>query len=54
VNAVELNDFDIRPGTLIVERGTHVVLDVTNTGNGDHDLAFESGRLHTSTLSHDQ
>lgn len=54
VIAVELTDFDVRPGTLIVDRGTHVVLEVTNTGHEDHDLAFEGGRLHTSTLSNGQ
>lgn len=54
VIAVELTDFDVRPGTLVVDRGTHVVLEVTNTGDEDHDLAFEGGRLHTSTLSNGQ
>jgi nitrite reductase (NO-forming) len=54
VIAVELTDFDVRPGTLVVDRGTHVVLDVTNTGHENHDLAFEGGRLHTSTLSDGQ
>lgn len=50
--AVELTDFDVSPGTLVVDRGTHVVLEVSNTGHEDHDLAFEGGRLHTTTLSH--
>jgi nitrite reductase (NO-forming) len=54
VIAVELTDFDVSPGTLVVDRGTHVVLEVTNSGAEDHDLAFEGGRLHTSTLGHDQ
>lgn len=54
VIAVELTDFDVKPGTLVVDRGTHVVLDVTNTGHEDHDLAFESGRKHTSTLGSGQ
>jgi hypothetical protein len=54
VVAVELTDFDVRPGTLVVDRGTHVVLEVTNSGNENHDLAFEGGWLHTSTLSHGQ
>jgi nitrite reductase (NO-forming) len=49
---VELTDFDVRPGTLVVDRGTHVVLEVTNTGDEDHDLAFKGGRIRTSTLSH--
>jgi nitrite reductase (NO-forming) len=54
VIAVELTDFDIKPGTLVVDRGTHVVLEVSNTGHENHDLAFEGGRVHTSTLSHGQ
>jgi hypothetical protein len=54
VIAVELTDFDVRPGTLVVDRGTHVVLEVTNTGDENHDLAFEGGRLQTSTLSSGQ
>jgi nitrite reductase (NO-forming) len=28
------------------------VLEVANTGDKDHDLAFEGGRIHTSTLRH--
>jgi hypothetical protein len=31
-----------------------VVLEVTNSGDENHDLAFEDGRLQTSTLSHGQ
>jgi nitrite reductase (NO-forming) len=54
VIAIELTDFDVRPGTLIVDRGTHVVLEVTNTGDENHDLAFEGGRLRTSTLGNGQ
>jgi nitrite reductase (NO-forming) len=54
VIAVELTDFDVRPGTLVVDRGTRVVLEVTNTGDENHDLAFEGGRLQTSTLSSGQ
>jgi nitrite reductase (NO-forming) len=54
VIAVELTDFDVSPGTLVVDRGTHVVLEVTNSGDEDHDLAFEGGRLHTSTLGDGQ
>ncbi len=54
VIAIELTDFDVRPGTLVVDRGTHVVLEVTNTGDEDHDLAFEGGRRQTSTLSRGQ
>jgi nitrite reductase (NO-forming) len=54
VIAVELTDFDVRPGTLVVDRGTHVLLAVTNTGDEKHDLAFEGGRLQTSTLGSGQ
>jgi nitrite reductase (NO-forming) len=54
VIAVELTDFDVRPGTLVVDRGTHVVLNVTNTGHEDHDLAFKGGQLHRSTLGDGQ
>lgn len=54
VIAIELTDFDVSPGTLVIDRGTHVVLEVTNTGDEDHDLALEGGRLRTSTLSSGQ
>jgi nitrite reductase (NO-forming) len=51
---VELKDFDVTPGTLAVDRGTHVVLEVTNTGDEHHDLVFEGGGLQTRTLGHGQ
>jgi nitrite reductase (NO-forming) len=35
--------FDVTPDVLEVTRGTHVVLDVVNEGDEDHDLAVESG-----------
>jgi nitrite reductase (NO-forming) len=44
---VELVDalvgFDITPDRLVVDRGTHVVLEVVNQGDEVHDLALEGG-----------
>jgi hypothetical protein len=51
---VELKDFDVTPGMLIVDRGSHVVLEVTNTGDEIHDLAFEGRPLRTSMLGYGQ
>jgi|SRR5215207_2538373 len=42
--------FDVTPDVLEVVRGTHVVLNVVNEGDEDHDLAVEGG-AKTSTLS---
>lgn len=42
--------FDVRPNTLTVERGTHVVLDVVNEGKEEHDLAVEGGWRRTRML----
>ena len=47
---VALTDFDVTPGTLVVDRGTRLVLDVVNEGNEGHDLALEEGRLRTRML----
>src|ERR687898_1357102 len=41
--------FDVTPDVLEVARGTHVVLDVVNEGDEDHDLAVEGG-AKTRTL----
>jgi nitrite reductase (NO-forming) len=35
--------FDVTPDELVVDRGTHVVLEVVNEGDGVHDLALEGG-----------
>jgi nitrite reductase (NO-forming) len=41
--------FDVTPDLLEVVRGTHVVVDVANEGDEDHDLAVEDG-AKTRTL----
>lgn len=41
--------FDVTPDLLEVVRGTHVVLEVVNEGDEDHDLAVEGG-AKTRTL----
>lgn len=35
--------FDVTPDRLLVEPGTHLVLDVVNEGDAVHDLALENG-----------
>jgi hypothetical protein len=40
---VMLTDFDVTPGTLVVSRGTQLVLDVVNRGDQVHDLAVAGG-----------
>jgi nitrite reductase (NO-forming) len=35
--------FDVTPDQLLVDRGTHLVLDVVNEGDEIHDLALEEG-----------
>jgi nitrite reductase (NO-forming) len=45
--------FDVTPDELVVERGTHVVLDVANEGDGVHDLALDGGP-RTQMLDPDQ
>jgi nitrite reductase (NO-forming) len=35
--------FDVTPDQLLVDRGTHLVLDVVNEGDEVHDLALEGG-----------
>jgi nitrite reductase (NO-forming) len=40
---VTLSDFDVTPGTLVVGRGAHVLLDVSNRGQQVHDLAVAGG-----------
>jgi nitrite reductase (NO-forming) len=36
--------FDVTPDRLVVDRGTHVLLEVVNEGDEVHDLALEGGR----------
>jgi nitrite reductase (NO-forming) len=43
--------FDVRPNTLVVERGTHLVLEVVNDGDERHDLAVEGGPTRTRMLA---
>jgi nitrite reductase (NO-forming) len=45
--------FDVTPDELVVDRGTHVVLEVVNEGDEVHDLAVENGP-HTQTLKPNQ
>src|SRR5215475_4206595 len=40
---VTLTDFDVTPGTLVVNRGMHLLLKVTNRGDEVHDLAMVGG-----------
>jgi nitrite reductase (NO-forming) len=42
--------FDVRPDVVEVEWGTHLVLDVVNRADGDHDLAVGGG-LGTDVLA---
>jgi len=35
--------FDVTPDQLLVDRGTHLVLEVVNEGDEVHDLALEGG-----------
>ncbi len=42
--------FDIKPNSLIVDRGTHLILDVINDGKEQHDLAVEGGPTRTRML----
>jgi len=43
--------FDVKPNTLIVNRGTHLILDVINDGKERHDLALEGGPTRTRMLA---
>ena len=42
--------FDVKPNTLIVDRGTHLILDVVNDGKERHDLAVKGGPRRTRML----
>jgi nitrite reductase (NO-forming) len=35
--------FDVTPDRLVVDRGTHVILEVVNEGDDPHDLALDGG-----------
>jgi nitrite reductase (NO-forming) len=41
--------FDVTPDRLLVDRGTHLVLEVVNEGDEVHDLVLEHGP-HTKKL----
>jgi hypothetical protein len=43
VASIELSGFDVTPGTLEVNSGTHLVLEVLNRGDQAHDLAVDGG-----------
>lgn len=47
---VSLVEMDVIPGTITVDSGTRLVLDVTNDGSMRHDLAFSDG-VATELLS---
>jgi hypothetical protein len=38
--------FDVTPDQLLVDRGTHIVLEVVNEGDEVHDLALEASPPH--------
>jgi len=48
--SIVLTDFDVTPGTLVVNSRTHLVLDVVNRGGQAHDLAVD-GAMHTKKLN---
>jgi hypothetical protein len=42
--------FDVTPDVVVVDRGTHLILDVVNEGNDVHDLAVDGGSSRTRML----
>jgi uncharacterized cupredoxin-like copper-binding protein len=42
--------FDVTPDVVVVDPGTHLVLDVVNDGGGVHDLAVDGGSARTRML----
>jgi hypothetical protein len=48
--SIALTEFDVTPGTLAVDSGTHLVLDVVNRGDQAHDLAVD-GAMRTKKLN---
>jgi nitrite reductase (NO-forming) len=45
--------FDVTPDRLLVDRGTHLVLEVVNEGDEVHDLALDEG-VRTKRLDPDE
>jgi nitrite reductase (NO-forming) len=42
--------FDVTPDVVLVDPGTHLILDVVNEGNDVHDLAVDGGSSRTRML----
>ena len=42
--------FDVTPDVVVVDRGTHLILDVANEADDVHDLAVEGGSSRTRLL----
>ena len=42
--------FDVTPDVIVVDPGTHLILDVRNEGDGIHDLAIDGGSSRTRML----
>ena len=42
--------FDVTPDVVVVDRGTHLILDVVNDADGVHDLAVDGGSSRTRML----
>ena len=42
--------FDVTPDVVVVDPGTHLILDVTNDGDEVHDLAVDGGSSRTRML----
>ena len=42
--------FDVTPDVVVVDPGTHLILDVVNDGSGVHDLAVDGGSSRTRML----
>jgi nitrite reductase (NO-forming) len=42
--------FDVTPDVIVVDPGTHLILDVRNDGDGTHDLAIDGGASRTRML----
>jgi nitrite reductase (NO-forming) len=42
--------FDVTPDVIVVDPGTHLILDVRNDGDGVHDLAIDGGSSRTRML----